>query len=67
MEFRLHEAIRAALEIELANLPTRCETYNVFTDLPHGKFSNRKAREQLNWQPQHFLEGVWTKPFSSAD
>ena len=55
------EAIRLALEIELARLPTRCETYNVFTDLPHGKFSNAKARRQLDWQPRHFLEAVWTK------
>ena len=56
------KAIRCALEIELAQLPTRCETYNVFTDLPHRKFSNTKARRQLGWQPRHFLEGVWTKP-----
>ncbi|MCH7735245.1 MAG: NAD(P)-dependent oxidoreductase [Chloroflexi bacterium] len=61
------EAIRAALEIELADLPTRCETYNVFTDLPHGKFSNQKARRQLNWQPRHFLEGVWTRPFPPGE
>ncbi len=59
------EAVRCALEIEFARLPTRCETYNVFTDLPHGKFSNRKVRTQLNWQPRRFLEGIWNKPFST--
>ena len=55
------EAIRCAVEIEFARLPTRCETYNVFTDLPHHKFTNAKAKHQLRWQPRHFLEGVWTK------
>lgn len=56
------EAVRCALEIELGKLPSRCETYNVFTDLPHHKFSNAKVRHQLAWQPRYFLEGVWTKP-----
>lgn len=55
------EAIRKALEIELARLPSRCETYNVFTDLPHHKFSNAKARQLLGWQPRHFLEAAWTR------
>ena len=58
------EAVRCALEIEFARLPSRCETYNVFTDLPHGKFSNRKVRTQLSWQPRRFLEGIWNKPFA---
>ncbi|MBI4220843.1 MAG: NAD(P)-dependent oxidoreductase [Chloroflexi bacterium] len=55
------EAVRLALEIELGRLPSRCETYNVFTDLPHGKFSNSKARRQLGWQPRHYLEAAWTR------
>lgn len=56
------EAIRAALEVEFAKLPSRCETYFVFTDLPHHKFRNDKVKRQLGWQPRHFLEPVWTKP-----
>ena len=58
------QAIRCAVEIPFGQLPTRCETYNIFTDLPHQKFDNRKARTQLGWQPRHFLEGVWTKPIT---
>ena len=56
------QAIRLAVEIPFGRLPSRCETYYVFTDLPHQKFDNTKARTQLGWQPRHFLEGVWTKP-----
>ena len=35
-------AVRAALEVELAKLPSRCETYFVFAPIPHRKFSSDK-------------------------
>lgn len=55
------EATRLAVEIELGRLPSRCETYDIFTDLPHGQYSNSKARRQLGFQPRHFLETLWTR------
>ncbi|MFW6195041.1 MAG: NAD-dependent epimerase/dehydratase family protein [Chloroflexota bacterium] len=60
------EAIRCALELPLGKLPSRCETYFVFTDLPHSKFNNRKARTQLGWNPRYHLEPVWHKPYASG-
>ena len=55
------EAIRCAVELPLERLPSRAETYMVFTDIPHGKFSNAKARRQLGWQPRYHLEQLWNK------
>lgn len=54
-------AFKPALEIDLASLPSRCEVFNVFADLPHGKFSNEKARRILGWQPQDKLTHAYTK------
>ena len=55
------EAIRCAVELPLERLPSRAETYMVFTDIPHAKFSNAKARAQLGWQPRYHLEQLWNK------
>jgi len=50
-----------ALEIDLKKLPSRTESYFVFADLPHNKFSNEKAKNQLNWQPKYNLKDAWSK------
>ena len=55
------DAIKKALEIPLDKLPTRIENYFVFADLPHGKFSNKKAKEQLGWQPKYDLKALWNR------
>ena len=52
---------KGSLEIDLKKLPTRTESYFVFADLPHNKFSNEKAKNQLNWQPKYNLKDVWSK------
>ena len=54
-------AIKKALEIDLNKLPTRTETYFVFADLPHNKFSNKKAKEQLGWEPKFDLKELWDR------
>lgn len=54
-------AFQPALEIPLENLASKCEVFNVFADLPHGKFSNEKAKRVLGWQPKDTLEHVYTK------
>ena len=55
------EAFGPALEVDLATLPSKCEVFNIFTDLPHGKFSNEKAKRLLGWQPTDNLETYWTR------
>ena len=55
------EAIRCALDVDLDTLPSRCEAFNIFTDMPHQKFSNEKTKRLLNWKPQHSLEHFWRK------
>lgn len=54
-------AFPPALDIPPETLPSRCEVFNVFADLPHGKFSNEKARRILGWQPQDKLEHAYMK------
>ena len=55
------EAIRCALEVDLSSLPSRCEAFNIFSDMPHGKFSNEKTKRLLKWKPQHSLEHFWRR------
>ncbi|MBE32503.1 MAG: NAD-dependent epimerase/dehydratase family protein [Dehalococcoidia bacterium] len=54
-------AIKKALEIDLNKLPSRTETYFVFADLPHNKFSNKKAKKQLGWEPSFNLKDLWDR------
>ena len=54
------EAFTLGLEIDLDALPSRCEVFYVFADMPHGKFSNEKAKRILGFQPRRDLEQLWT-------
>lgn len=49
-------AIRCALEADVSKLPSHNEVFFVTADLPHGKYSNAKARRFLGWEPQDSLE-----------
>ena len=51
----------SALAVDLDTLPSRWESFFVFTDLPHHRFSNEKAKRILGWQPTHDLREFWTK------
>ena len=51
----------SALAVDLDTLPSRWESFFVFTDLPHHKFSNEKAKRILGWQPTQDLREFWTK------
>ena len=55
------EAFRHALSINLEELPSRCELFNISADIPHQKFSNEKAKRILGWQPASQLEQFWHK------
>ena len=54
-------AFSAALATDPATLPSKCEVFLILADLPHGKFSNEKAKRMLGWQPAHNLEQFWKK------
>jgi nucleoside-diphosphate-sugar epimerase len=54
-------AFAPGLEIGLESLPSRCEVFNIFTNLPHRRFDNEKTKRILGWQPQDLLEETYTK------
>lgn len=58
-------AIRCALEADVARLPSRNEVFFVTADLPHGKYSNDKARRLLGWRPQDSLETFYKRSVQS--
>jgi nucleoside-diphosphate-sugar epimerase len=55
------EAFRKGLEIDLDGLPSRCEVFNIFTDMPHGRFVNDKAKRILGWESRADVTGLWSR------
>lgn len=49
------------LKIALEELPSRCEVFNIFTDMPHGKFSNEKAKQLLGFEPWNDIDSLWRR------
>lgn len=49
------------LQIPLENLPSRCEVFNIFTDMPHDQFSNEKAKRILGFEPWDDIAALWQK------
>ncbi len=58
------EAMRQALRAP--SFPRPFEAFHVVADLPHGKYSNQKAKQLLHWQPRDRLEAHWTRSFASG-
>ncbi len=54
-------AFASALSVDLETLPSRWESFFVFADLPHHKFSNEKVKRLLGWRPTQDLREFWTK------
>lgn len=52
-------AMRQALHVP--TLPHAFEVFHITADLPHGKYSNDKAKDLLKWQPLDRLEAHWTR------
>lgn len=50
-------AMRRALEVPA--FPSPYEVMHILADLPHGKFSNAKAKRLLGWQPRDTLAHLW--------
>lgn len=55
------EVFPLGLTMALESLPSRNETFFVFTDMPHGHFSNEKAKRILGWQPKEDISLAWHK------
>ena len=55
------EVFRLGLEIDLEQLPSKCEVFFVLTDMPQGKFSNEKVKRVLGWKPRQDIAGIWHK------
>ena len=55
-------AVRGALEADLTAMPSRNEIFFILDDLPHGQYSNAKARRLLGFDPQDSLEKYWRRP-----
>ena len=50
-------ALRRALEVP--ELPSPFEEFNVSVDMPHGKFDHGKIRRILGWEPLDNLDHFW--------
>jgi nucleoside-diphosphate-sugar epimerase len=55
------EVFPHGLEIPFEKLPSRFETFFIFTDMPHGRFSNEKAKRILGWQPRDDVSPIWRR------
>jgi nucleoside-diphosphate-sugar epimerase len=55
------EAFRLGLDIDLAKLPSKCEIFFIFTDMPHGQFVNEKAKQVLGFRPKDDISVLWNK------
>lgn len=49
------------LEIPFEKLPSRFETFFIFQDMPHGRFSNEKAKRILGWQANQDVSAIWRR------
>lgn len=55
------EVFPLGLEIPFEKLPSRFETFFVFTDMPHARFSNEKVKRILGWQPRDDVSAIWRR------
>lgn len=52
-------AMRRALEVPA--LPSPFEIFHILADLPHGRYSSRKAQQLLDWRPRDTLAHLWAR------
>jgi nucleoside-diphosphate-sugar epimerase len=55
------EVFPYGLEIPFEKLPSRFETFFIFQDMPHGRFTNEKAKRILGWQPKDEISLIWRR------
>ena len=56
------EVFRLGLAIDLGKLPSKCETFFVFADMPHGKYSNAKTKQVLGLRFRDDISVLWRRP-----
>ena len=56
------EVFRLGLDMDFARLPSRNEVFFVFADMPHGKYTNEKAKRILGLRFKDDLSPLWRKP-----
>lgn len=56
------EAVRLAVEIDAARLPSRCEVFFILGNAPQQKFLNEKARRILGFSPKSDTSILWRRP-----
>ena len=49
------------LDIDLDKLPSRCEIFNILTDMPHSQFRNDKAKQILGFEPWDDIASLWRR------
>lgn len=55
------QAFRLGLEIELSQLPSRCEVFFICGDMPQGKFLNEKTKRILGFAPKDNFDFLWQR------
>ncbi len=53
------DVFRLGLEIDLARLPSKCETFFILGDCPQGKFIGEKATRILGFRPKDDVSILW--------
>lgn len=56
------EAFRLALQVDPARLPSKCEVFFIFADVPQGRFRNDKAKRILGFDPKDDVSPLWRSP-----
>lgn len=56
------EIFQLGLEVDLDTLPSKCEVFYIFTDMPHRRFRNDKAKRLLGFQPRDDISSMWMRP-----
>ena len=50
-----------ALTVDLRTLPSRCEMFNVCSDIPGRKYTNQKTKRLLGWNPKDSFVKRWDR------
>ena len=45
----------------LARLPSRCELFNISSNIPSRKYLNENTKRLLGWHPKDSFERRWTR------
>jgi nucleoside-diphosphate-sugar epimerase len=55
------QAFRLGLAVDLARLPSKCEVFFIFGDVPQARFLNDKAKRILGFSPKDDVSLLWRR------